>query len=604
PHEDETPMLVGWGWNGMESHQMPRAPLVLKAISKDPQRTLVVVDPRKSETAALADIHLALRPGTDALLMKAMIALILERGWEDRDYLDAHVAEFDTIRPWFENFDIRAALEVCELEYGDVENLCRKMTETVWSIHPDLGIYMGRHSALNSYFMMILGSVCGIFGKPGGNIVAGMVMPLGRHADERNPKNWRTVATDLPPAAAGSYPPAVLPEEILTPGPDRVRAVLVSATNPLRAYPDTTAYEAAFDKLDLLVVNDIVMSETARMAHYVLPCRTYYEAWDGTFFPWNWPGVYFQMRRPLVTPPGECLESSQIFTRLARRMGILPEIPDGVKAAARTAVAAEDGDAEQAAAARLAFGGELITWAGKAPDVFKKMVFVLAETLGEEWDSAAKAALWGMLMTAPESFRENAARVGFKPGLDQGERIFQAVMEKEQGLWVGQCDRDNPMAGITTPSGKIELHIPELADTAQALDGRSEERDLALPHDFPLILNAGRHTRHNANTLMRNPAWNSGRRACTVAVHPKTAAELGLDDGARVKVTTAAGSETGELEVGEDVRPGTVLIPHGFGLNYQGEVFGMNVNRLTRNTHRDFLGTPIHRYVPCRVEAL
>ena len=76
-----------------------------------------------------------------------------------------------------------------------------------------------------------------------------------------------------------------MPEEILNDHPDRIRAVFVSACNPLRAYPDTTAYEEAFSHLDLLVVNDIVMSETARLAHYVLPCRTYYESWDATFFP-------------------------------------------------------------------------------------------------------------------------------------------------------------------------------------------------------------------------------------------------------------------------------------------------------------------------------
>ena len=79
--------------------------------------------------------------------------------------------------------------------------------------------------------------------------------------------------------------PNVMPEEILTDRPDHLRAVLVSACNPLRSYADTQAFEKAFDRLDLLVVNDMVMSETARQAHYVLPCRSYYEAWDGIFFP-------------------------------------------------------------------------------------------------------------------------------------------------------------------------------------------------------------------------------------------------------------------------------------------------------------------------------
>ena len=98
--------------------------------------------------------------------------------------------------------------------------------------------------------------------------------------------------------------------------------------------------------------------------------------------------------------------------------------------------------------------------------------------------------------------------------------------------------------------------------------------------------------------------WNKGKRACTVALSPDDAETLGLSDGQQVRVTTEAGSEVGELQVTDQVRQGMVLIPHGFGLIYDGEVYGINVNRLTKNTHRDPMGTPLHRFVPCRVEAV
>lgn len=589
PDEHATQVLVAWGWNGMMSHQMPQARKVLKEISNDPQRTLVVIDPRRSETAAIANLHLAVRPGTDALLMKAMLAIILGEGWENREYLKAHVQGWEQVRPWFEGLDVAAALQVCGLEVEQVRGLCRLLTSQRWCVHPDLGIYMGRHSTLNSYLLHLLGVACGTLGVRGGNLVPGFVMPMGFHADERDPKTWRTAASGLPPVAAGSFPPAAMPEEILSDHPQRLRAVLVSACNPLRAYPDTTAYEQAFAKLDLLVVNDIVMSETARLAHYVLPCRTFYEAWDATFFPNNYPGVYFQLRRPLVQPPEQCREAAQIHTMLADKLGLIPEIPPQVRKAAQ--------------GSRLAFGMALMAWAGQEPRVLKAMPFVLAQTLGQGWDSAAKAALWGLLMTAPKALKVNAARAGFAPGPDQGDRIFQALLDHPQGLWVGLADADNPMEGIKTASGQIEALIPELADKVQALDAASEAQGLCLPREFPLILSAGRHMDYNANTLMRNPEWNQGKRACTVALSPDDAHSLGLADGQRVKVATQAGSEEGELQVSGQVRPGTVLIPHGFGLNYGGQVYGINVNRLTKNTHRDPIGTPLHRYVPCRVEA-
>jgi anaerobic selenocysteine-containing dehydrogenase len=590
PDEHAADMLVAWGWNGMQSHQMPRARKVLTGFSKDPERLLVSVDPRRSETAAIADIHLAVRPGTDALLMKAMIAIIVAEGWEDRAYLRQHVDGWETVRPWFEDVDVAAALAVCELEEAPVRELCRQMTTRRWCVHPDLGIYMGRHSTLNSYLLHILGAVCGIFGQRGGNVIPGMLMPMGFHADERDPRNWRTMATHLPAVAAGSFPPNAMPEEILSDHPERLHAVYVSACNPLRAYADTTAYEEAFDRLDLLVVNEMVMSETARRAHYVLPCRSYYESWDGTFFPWTFPEVYFQMRPPIVDPPGQCLEAAQIFTLIADKLGLVPEIPEILHQTAR-------GD-------RLTFGARLMEWAASEPRALKTMPFVLARTLGREWGSASLAALWGMLMTAPEQFRRNAARSGFEPGLDQGDRIFQAIVDTPQGLWVGRVEPEENLAGLRTPSERIEIFIPEMADQARTLDPVREAEDLALPEDFPLVLNAGRHMDTNANTLMRDPAWNRGKRACTVALSPEDAKALGLQDGQTVRVTTEAGSETGELQVSGQVRPGMVLIPHGFGLLYDGSVYGLNVNRLTKNTHRDPLGTPLHRYVPCRVEGI
>src|SRR4030042_6931353 len=115
---------------------------------------------------------------------------------------------------------------------------------------------------------------------------------------------------------------------------------------------------------------------------------------------------------------------------------------------------------------------------------------------------------------------------------------------------------------------------------------------------------AGRHMDMNANTEMRNPAWNEGRRACTLAMHPADVERYGLKDRQMVKVITEAGEEAVEVEITDETRKGQVIIPHGFGLVYNGVKYGANVNRLTKNTNRDQFGTPMHRYVPCRIEAL
>lgn len=589
PDKEETEMLVAWGWNGVQSHQMPQAPRVLKELSNDPQKLLVVVDPRSSETARLADLHLPVAPGTDALLLKAMIAFILGQGWENRQYIKEYVEDFQRIEPWFKDVDVDRALTVCGLEKEPVIELCRLMTSRRWCMHPDLGIYMNRQSAASYYLLTLLGTLCGVFGVRGGNVIPGMIRPLGGHADERSRRVWRTVATDMFPAAAGFYPPAVVPEEILNDHPERLRAILVNGCNPLRSYPDTRAYEEAFAALDLLVVTDIVMSETARFAHYVLPSRTMYECWDGTFFPWSYPEVYFQMRQPLVEPPGECLEPSEIFTRLADKMGLVPDIPKEV--------------VDAAGSSRPVFGAALMQWVSREPSVRKAMPFILAKTLGEQLSSANKSALWGMLMTLPRDAKENGARAGFPAGLHQGELMYGAVMDNPQGLWLGRADTTRPLSGIRTKSRKLEVFIEEMEGEVVALSPQQMRDSICRSEEYPLILMAGRHMQYNANTLMRNPAWNAGKRACTIAVHPDDAATLALEDGQPVQVTTEAGSVEGELEISEQIRAGTVMIPHGFGLLYDGEVYGVNVNQLTKNSNRDRFGTPLHRFVPCRIQS-
>jgi anaerobic selenocysteine-containing dehydrogenase len=586
---EETDFLLVLGWNGMQSHQIPQAPRHLQRIARDPDKLLVVIDPRLSETAKVANIHLPIRPGTDALLLRAMIAVILQEGWENRDYIEKHTSGLPEIRSLFTEFDARRAVETCNLDYDRIREICRLFATRKSCLRYDLGIMMNRHSAVSSYLAATLLAICGRIGVRGGNVFHGMMMPLGSHSDERDPKTWRTVATNFP-AIVGCFPPNAMPEEILSDHPGRLRAVIVSGSNPLRSYADTTAYEEAFKRLDLLVTAELAMTETAVLSHYVLPSRSAYESWDGTFFHLTFPGIYFQMRRPIIEPEGEPLELGEIHLRLADRMGLIPPVPESLYKAA------EEGHA--------AFGLALMEYVAKEPAAMGSLPFIVGKTLGKAKGSVNLAALWGMMQTAPKSFRKNAARAGFTPGIGMGEELFGRILEHPEGLWIGRVDPAENLANVQTADGKINLVIPELRTELEHLDAAGEEEALKPDPAFPLILMAGRHFSMNANTLMRNPAWNEGKRDCTLMMHAADAGALNVTDGQRVRVTTEAGSVEIEVEVTEMAHRGHVVIPHGFGMVYDGRVYGVNVNRLTKNTNRDWLGTPMHRYVPCRVEAI
>jgi anaerobic selenocysteine-containing dehydrogenase len=169
PDLHETEMLLLVGWNPMMSHHTPQARRVLTQFAKDPAKLLVVVDPRRSETARIADIHLPIRPGTDAVFYRAMISIILNEGWQARDYIEKHVKGFEGVMEQFMAFDARAALQVCELDYDRVKEVCRQFATRKSSHHSDLGVLMTRHSTLISYLENVLRAVCGRIGVEGGN---------------------------------------------------------------------------------------------------------------------------------------------------------------------------------------------------------------------------------------------------------------------------------------------------------------------------------------------------------------------------------------------------------------------------------------------------
>ena len=592
PDHEHTDMLLAIGWNPLMSHGIPQAPVFLRKFIKDPDKLLVVIDPRRSETARIANIHLPTRAGTDALLLRAMISIILQEGWHNQDYITRHVSGFEQILPWFSDFDARAAVEVCQLDYEKVREVCRLFATRKSSIRYDLGLEMGRHSTAVSYLVTILLSICGRLGVSGGNVFKGGLIPLGPPPGAPPAPPWKAPVTGYP-LILGMLPPSILPEEILSDNPDRIRAVIVSVANPLRSWPDTHAYEKAFKQLDLLVTLDIVMSETAALSHYILPSHNCYESWE-KFIPFineNYPEIYHRMNQPILKPSGETLDTSEILVGLADKMGLVPEIPESLHKAAR--------------GNRMKFGAELLAYIQSNPQAMGALPFILARTLGQALGSNGLAELWWNLFTLPEPIKVDVARGAFKLGPDLTEQLFQALIDHPEGIWVGRVDPENNLDKLNTADKRINIYIPELADWVKGISTEAEARALKPNPYYPLIFMAGCHCDITANTQMRDPAFIRGRRGCTLLMNPDDAKSLNLTDSQKVRITTEAGSAEIELEVTDSACRGQVILPHGFGLNHDGQVYGVNANSLTKNTHRDRIaGTPIHRYIPCRIESL
>jgi anaerobic selenocysteine-containing dehydrogenase len=588
PDLDRARNFLCIGWNGYVSNAgVNRARSRIDEFAKDPGKRLIVVDPFLSETAKRADIHLKIRMGSLALFLKSMIAVILQEGWENKAYIEEHCRGFEKITGWFSDFDVAAALEVCEVDMPTVREVARIYSTEPTGIRSDLGLLMDRQSTMNSYLEMILMALCGGIGTPGGNVFMGHVMPLGSHSDERDPKTWRTAETDIP-AIMGYFPPNVIPEEILSGKKDRLRAMIVSGANPLRSYADTAAYEEAFKKLGLLVTIEVAMSETARMSHYVLPAKSAFEKWDTTFFNLTFPEVYFQLRHPHCEGLGDALEEGEIYTRLAESLGLLPEIPDSL-------YQASEGD-------RPAYAAELMTFLSRDKATGRLLPFIVAKTLGRKLGSAHLAALWGTVMMYPRYAADNLKRAGYEVTPLTGEALFQELLEHPEGILAGRLDPDRNLEELRTEDKKIDLYIEEMAEWMLEIEPAKERAAMTHP-DYPFVLMAGRHFPFTANVILRDPAWNEHKEACTLLISAEDARDVGVDDGGDVWVSTEASRVKIRAEISPVAQKGAVVIPHGFGLSYDGEVYGVNVNQLTKNTHRDRLaGTPLHRYVPCRIE--
>ena len=442
--------VVAWGWNGWMSNQEPRARELILKLQKDPDKKLIVVDPRVSETAEHADIHLQLRPGTDTMLLKAMIRIVLDNGWDDKSFIAEHVSGWDEVEPMFDGFDAKRAItEVCGLDYDKTVETTRIIAQTKSSIHQDLGIYMNRNATINSYLLFVLRAITGRMCVEGGVLIPAMLYAMGSSTDERNPKIQRSAKHGMFPVC-GVFPPAIFPGEVLDDNPDHIRAVIVSACNPLRSYPDTLAYEKAFKSMDLSVCIDVAYNETARQCDYVLPCASYMESCDTTCFNYDYPELFFQMRQPVLPPYSEeCLEGSQIMLRLIKAMGFLPELPQSLYDAAREGI--------------TDYCMELMMYIQEHMELAKLMPVILAETLGPALGSTNQAMVVGLLLGSGKAFKAGATAVGYPDGDDLTftEVVFKDILKHPEGMILARYTRDN-FAMLKTEDKKLNLRITEL----------------------------------------------------------------------------------------------------------------------------------------------
>ncbi|WAC91301.1 molybdopterin-dependent oxidoreductase [Mycobacterium sp. Aquia_213] len=574
------------GKNPWMSQSFPRARVVLNEIAKDPKRSMIVIDPVVTDTAKMSDFHLRVRPGTDAWCLAALAAVLVQENLCNEAFLAEHVHGVDTVRDALRDISVADYAQRCGVDEELLRTAARRIgTAESVSVFEDLGVQQAPNSTLSSYLNKLLWIFTGNFAKKGGQHLHSSLAPLFSTVSGRTPVTGA-------PIIAGLIPSNAVPEEILTDHPDRFRAMIVESANPAHSLADSTACREAFQSLELMVVVDVAMTETARLAHYVLPAASQYEKTEATFFNFEFPHNGFHLRRPLLKPRPGTLPEPEIWTRLVRALGVL-----------------DDADLrplrEAADQGREAYAEAFLNAVAGNPTMARLVPYVLYETLGPTLPDgmAGAAAVWGLAQKTAMTYPEAVRRAGHA----DGNALFDAILNNPSGVVFTAHDYVDDFALITHSDHKIALEIPEMLDDLRALAAAPPRLTTA---ELPIVLSVGERRAYTANDIFRDPSWRKRDADGALRVSVEDAQDLGLVDGARARITTAAGSAEATIEITETMLPGHAALPNGFGLDYVAEdgqtiIPGVAPNTLTSTGWRDsYAGTPWHKHVPARIEAL
>lgn len=551
PDIDRTDFLIVMGGNPLASNgSLMTAPDIknrLKAI-RERGGQILVIDPRRSETAGVADEHWFIRPGQDVLLLLSLLYVFTHELSAQLPALPEYIDSADlaglcaAYAP--ENTAARTGIEAAQVRALAAQWLQAKSAVC----YGRMGVSVQQYGGLCQWLINVLNIVSGNFDRAGGAMFTSPAVDIvgitaaqgGRGHFDR----YRSRVRNLP-EFGGELPVAVLAEEILTPGKGQIRAMLTVAGNPLLSTPNSRQLERAFESLDFMVSVDYFLNETSRHADLILPpCgpleRDHYDVIFNALAVRN----VAKYSTALFKPKAGVLQDWQILLQLTKRLN--------------------RGDLKKRLTNRLTWA--VMGWL-KPEGVLNKML---------------KSGKSGLDLNALKNQPE---------GIDLGP--LQAVMPKRL------FTRDKRLN--LTP----DVYLNALAQVASEL-----QQPLTADGEFLLI--GRRHIRSNNSWLHNSKRLVKGKSRCTLMLNPVDAERLGIADGVSVRVRSRVAELEVVAEVTDELMPGVVSIPHGWGHNVPGirltqaqEVAGVNTNDLTDDQLLDGLtGNAALNGVPVQLQAI
>ncbi|WP_067825773.1 molybdopterin-dependent oxidoreductase [Nocardia inohanensis] len=562
PDLDRTDYLLMLGANPLESNgslcTAPDFPGRLKALKQRGGR-FVVVDPRRTRTAKLADEHLFIRPGSDAYLLFGIVHTLFA---ENLTTVRIAVSGLDEVRAAAAPFTPEVVAERTGVPAETVIRLARELAAApTAAVYARIGTCTAEFGTVAQWLVDVVNVLTGNLDSPGGAMFpTGAALGIVRTRPFRTAR-WTSRVRELP-EAMGEFPVATLADEILTPGAGRIRAMVTVAGNPVLSAPSSARLDTAFADLEFMVSVDRYLNETTRHADVILPPPRITQAPHYDFALLNFAvHNYARYSRPLVPLADGELSEAEVIARLALAVsgqepqeGLDPlTMVDEIVIAGtlhkagmahRRAELLGDNTTEQRIDLMLRLGpyGE---WAAGAPAT--PTATQTHGTTGTATDAAAEGPHLGRATGDTGS----AGSVPPPGGLN-----LQVLLDNPHGVDLGPL-RSRLPGVLLTASRQVELAPPQLLDDVARLRDR-------LAVEAPEMVLVGRRQLRSNNSWLHNvPPLVGGSNRCTLHVNPEDVLRLGLNGVAVVK--SAAGTVTVEVEATADIMPGVVSLPHGWG---------------------------------------
>ena len=600
PDVDRTDLFICVGGNPLASNgSLMSAPGFHRRIRDLQARggRFVVIDPRRTESANVADEHVFIRPGTDAWLMLAMLNVLFDEDLVDPGAAAAYVDGLDELARHAATFTPEDAGEVTGIAPDDIRRLARELAAAPSAcVYGRVGICTQEFGGLASWLQYVLNIVTGNLDRPGGMMFttpAVDVLPLAAATGYGGSfDSFRSRVSGLP-EFSGELPSSVLAEEMETPGEGQIRALLVHAGNPVLSAPNGSRIERALPGLDLMVCFDFYLTETTRHADYILPPAGLLESAEYDVVL-NLVSVRngANYSPPMIDPPAGSRQDWEAIGGLTTRL-----LARGARGRGGRAAGVLWGTALKrlGAAGLLDVGLRLGPYGAPAGAV---------ALLDRTFERTPAAGAWGALRQlirrrVPLS-PEPAER---PPGVPAGGLTLKVLERNPHGVDLGPL-RPRLPERLYTPDRRIQLVDSMYAADLERLRAARRDRD-------GLVLIGRRHLRSNNSWMHNSRRLVKGKSRCTLMIHPDDAAARGLQEGATAVVSSRSGEIRVPVEITDTVMPGVVSVPHGWGHDRDGVGWstakahaGVSANDVTDDQHVDRLsGTSALNGLPVEVRA-